>query len=153
MQTSTITVSKTNFFITLQITASIVDLNHKELRLTLHIKKKLFPKTKRYLYDWCFTRSWISLNKTLLTQIITNYQNYWHKHFKTDSEPKPFIRRWALHERSAFATTRISNGQLHKRGICLGYSSLWCKNYSNLNYSLTKSSFHTIVFNEKNMQN
>ena len=34
----------------------------------------------------------------------------------------------------------------HKRGICLRYSS---KNYRNLNYSLTNSSFYIMVFNEK----
>ena len=33
----------------------------------------------------------------------------------------------------------VPQAELHKRGICLRYSS---KNYRNLNYSLTKSSFY-----------
>ena len=35
------------------------------------------------------------------------------------------------------------------RGVYLKYSSLLCKNYRNLNYSLTKSSFYIMIFNEK----
>ena len=50
---------------------------------------------------------------------------------------------------STYSTTGISEGGLHKSGICLGYSSLGHKNYRNLNYSLTKSSFYIMVFTEK----
>ena len=48
MQTSSLTVSMMDFFMTSQLRFTFVDLNHKELHLTLHIKKNLFPKTKRY---------------------------------------------------------------------------------------------------------
>ena len=39
-----------------------------------------------------------------------------------------------------------SKRELHKRRVCLKYSSLRCKNYKNLNYSLTKTSFYIMVF-------
>ena len=124
-----------------------------KLHLTLHIKKKLFPKAKRYLpCDWCFTGSWIPLSKTLLTQTITNYQNhsqnYSHKHFKIDSEPGSFVRRWASKGRGAYSTAQWFRRE-SSRGVYLKYSSLLCKNYRSLNYSLTKSSFYIMVFNEK----
>ena len=50
MQTSTLAASKMDYFMTLQLKVSIVNLNYKELHLMLHIKKKLFPKTKK---DFC----------------------------------------------------------------------------------------------------
>ena len=43
----------------------------------------------------------------------------------------------------------FGGGCLMEGGICLRYPSLRCKNYRNLIYSLTKSSFHIMVFNEK----
>ena len=48
---------------------------------------------------------------------------------------------------SLFYHTRISKRELHKRRVCLKYLSLRCKNYTNLNYSLTKTSFFIMVFN------
>ena len=101
------------------------------------------------LYDWCFTGYWIPLSKTLLTQTVISYQNYSYKHFKIDSKPKPFIWRRALNERSAYSTIRILKRELHKRGICLKYWSLWCKNHRKFNNSLTKSIFYIMVFHEK----
>ena len=101
------------------------------------------------VYDWCFTGYWIPLSKTLLTQTVISYQNYSYKHFKIDSEPKLFIWSRALNERSAYSTIRISKRELHKRGICLKYWSLWCKNHRKVNYSLMKSVFYIMVFHEK----
>ena len=134
MQSSTLAVFEMDFFMTLQLNASIHSLKSQrssEASEASSENKKIF-----LLYDWCFTGSLIPLSKTLLTQTISNYQNYSHKHYK-------------LTLNRIFYQTRISKREPHKRRICLKYSSLWCKNYKSLNYSLTKSSFYISVFNEK----
>ena len=119
------------------------------LHLTLYINKTLFPKTKIFLlYDWCFTGSWIPLSKTLLTETITSFQNYSYKHFKIDPEPKPFVRKWALNVGSDYSTTQRFRKEIPRR-LYFKYSSLRCKSYRKLNYSLTKSSLYIMVFNEK----
>ena len=74
-----------------------------------------------------------------------NYQNYSCKH---------------LNQSRLFGVGRLMKGVLilplkdfekrvHKRRTCLKYSSLRCKNYSNLNYTLAMSYFYIMSFNEK----
>ena len=72
-----------------------------------------------------------------------NYQlpKLLYKHFKNDSEQKLLIGRWVLNGRNAYSTKRISKIELHKRGLCLRYMSLRCKNYENLNVSLKMRGF------------
>ena len=69
-------------------------------------------------------------------------------HFKIDPEPKLFVREWALNGGGAYSATQGFRGE-SSRKVYLRYSSFRCKNYRNLNYSLTKSSCYIMVFNEK----
>ena len=125
-----------------------VDLNHKDLHLTFILRRNVFQKEKDIFALWLMFHMFLNSPQQDSTY-PNNYQNYLHKYFKIYSELKPFILRWALDGRGAYSTTKILKRELYKKGICLRYSSIGFKNYRNLNYSLTESSFYVMVFNEK----